>query len=452
MRLNILGLLASACVLSLPLSTFSRAIPHSSISARNDDAFPRWVTGVAVGDLAHLLEADTDSQADPLKSRATSTKPKPKPDAPDAPDVSTSDGGIDRGAGIQFSEDGVPLTPSAAVDGSQPIILPSNAGPASVQPTQALKPSATADSTPSTPSAPAAAPEGPQGIPEYCKGPANGLARRSDCSPGQSGDDGPGAGGIDSEPVPNQRGEVSNWFDEIEKPDVKPQTAVSQLTERIASGAPDIALKDLKNKYEVASSNDKAGTFGGDRDGVQRMLRDIGVTDINTEAVGDAIESKTGQRVLETTMSKDGKLIVADLSDLRDVDNQPVGDMRWNELVFSRYKSNMENLGTGMTNLEHVGRTNVVNSATIQSITTAHDRNSGLDLEGKGVFTFRADATDANERAAFDALSRTDNVNGVYWLLSDFHTALGDRKLTAIHSELNADGDVATIILDIEPV
>ncbi len=447
MRLNILSLLASASVLSLPLSTFSRAIPHSSISARNDDAFPYWATGVDVGDSAHLHGVDTDSYADLLKSRATSTKPKPKPDTPDAPDVSTSDEGIDRGAGIRFSEDGVPLAPSAAVDGSKPIVLPSNAGPASVQPTQAPKPTATADSTRSTPSAPAAAPEGPQGIPEYCKGPADGLARRSDCFPGQSGDSGPGAGGIDSEPVSDQRIEVDDWFVEIAKPDVKPHTARNKLDERVNSDEPDVALKDLNKEYAVTGFNDNADTFGVQRLGVGEVLKGIGVEDINTKALADAVNSKTPEQiVIETTMSKDGRLIVSDYSDLRDVEGKPVGDMRWNELVFSRYKANMEKLGTGMTNLQHVGRSKITNLATRNTIMTAQNRNPGL--EENGVFTFRAGATDANEKAAFDALSRTDNVNGVYWFLSDFHGALGNKKLTAIHSQVDPGGE-ATLILDI---
>lgn len=50
------------------------------------------------------------------------------------------------------------------------------------------------------------------------------------------------------------------------------------------------------------------------------------------------------------------------------------------------------------------------------------------------VATFRAQAVPGSEEAkAFEALCRTDNINGILYLLSDYHQALGNKRITNIH-------------------
>lgn len=39
----------------------------------------------------------------------------------------------------------------------------------------------------------------------------------------------------------------------------------------------------------------------------------------------------------------------------------------------------------------------------------------------------------SEDAIAFDAICRTNNVNRVLWLLSDYHQSLGDKRITVVH-------------------
>jgi hypothetical protein len=95
--------------------------------------------------------------------------------------------------------------------------------------------------------------------------------------------------------------------------------------------------------------------------------------------------------------------------------------------------------------LEHVARVGVRNKATVNTVKTAYEETSFHGTMAK----FRADAADPKEKKAFDALSRSDNVNGVYWFLGDYHNALGDKKVTAIHTMLTKDKMSCFMIIDL---
>lgn len=110
----------------------------------------------------------------------------------------------------------------------------------------------------------------------------------------------------------------------------------------------------------------------------------------------------------------------------------------------------MEEHNLDLKNLQQVGRVSVKNPATLATIKQAYAENS-IKPDSDALATFRADSTDANEERAFDALSRSDNVNGVHWLLSDFHNTFGNKRVTAIHTKLEDGGFNANMIIDVGP-
>ena len=59
--------------------------------------------------------------------------------------------------------------------------------------------------------------------------------------------------------------------------------------------------------------------------------------------------------------------------------------------------------------------------------------NMNLPRGTKAVFHASAPAG-SQELAAFNALSRTDNVKGVNWLLADHHTEFGNKRIQTIYS------------------
>jgi hypothetical protein len=142
--------------------------------------------------------------------------------------------------------------------------------------------------------------------------------------------------------------------------------------------------------------------------------------------------------VQETAFTGDGKMIVAHFTDAAN-DGTPAneGKMPWDQHVFLQYK---QFRGGKIEPLQFIGRSQIGNKATLNTMLDAFERGGRSTPQQMGqVVSFRSvqDSAPAGgpEPQAFDVLSWSDNVNGVYWLLSDFHKALRFNNL----GEMNAD-------------
>ena len=136
-------------------------------------------------------------------------------------------------------------------------------------------------------------------------------------------------------------------------------------------------------------------------------------------------------------------MIVARFSDAAN-DGTPAneGKMPWDQLVFLQYK---QRSGTEIGSLQFIGQSQITNKATLNTMLDAFARSGrSTPDELSHVLTLRSVQDGAlaggPESQAFDAISWTDNVNGVYWLLSDFHKQLGNKRISQIYLRINNPG------------
>lgn len=290
---------------------------------------------------------------------------------------------------------------------------------------------------------------------ELCKRSADGLWSRADCQPG-SGDDGPGGGGFDSEPpevaTPGfDRKTVKNWYDVVEQTPKPPFRANDEFDRRLNSDEPDQPIADFSGRYKLRGSSEVSDMFSSTRFALGQMQKTL-----KREAPGPGVnlklQSQPGSKVFqEATFSSDGKMIVADFSLKSGDSNSPANQVPWNQLLFKQYKDVMDKRNGGnLLNLQSIGRSEILSVPTRKTIETAMERTGQKSVSYSEVATFRADAAPGTEEAkAFEALCRTDNVNGVLYLLSDYHQALGNKRITNIHVATEK-GDVAyNMIIDI---
>lgn len=136
-------------------------------------------------------------------------------------------------------------------------------------------------------------------------------------------------------------------------------------------------------------------------------------------------------------------MIVAHFTDAAN-DGTPAneGKMPWDQLVFLQYKQ----FRSGKIEpLQFIGQSQIENKATLNTMLDAFEHGGRSTPQQMGqVMSFRSvqDGAPAGgpESQAFDALSWSDNVNGVYWLLSDFHKALGNKRISQFHLRFNNPG------------
>jgi hypothetical protein len=153
----------------------------------------------------------------------------------------------------------------------------------------------------------------------------------------------------------------------------------------------------------------------------------------------------TRDEVQDTAFTDDGKMIVAHFTDAAN-DGTPAdeGKMPWDQLVFLQYK---QFRGGDIGELQFIGRSQISNKATLNTMLDAFERGGRSTPEQMGqVVSFRSvqDGAPAGgpESQTFDALSWSDNANGVYWLLSDFHKALGNKRISQFHLRFNNPGNM----------
>jgi hypothetical protein len=120
------------------------------------------------------------------------------------------------------------------------------------------------------------------------------------------------------------------------------------------------------------------------------------------------------------------------------------GKMPWDQLVFLQYK---QLSGGNIGELQFIGRSQINNKATLDTMLDVFERSGRSTPEQMGeVVSIKSvqDGAPAGgpESQAFDAPSWSDNVNGVYWLLSDFHKALGNKRISQFHLRFNNPGNM----------
>lgn len=241
--------------------------------------------------------------------------------------------------------------------------------------------------------------------------------------------------------APPPRDEVTNWYDVIGA-NPKPQfRAREALDDRISGQGQDRdAIPDnvFDSGYELTDEID------------EDVLRGIGLSCIKTmwetlqrSSPGPAARVQVSPAnfvpkdandltpiIQDTTFAGDGSFIGA-LESFRVKDPLRGGpnEIVWSERVFHIYSAIMANVVNGLNSVAQCSIANTATELTIESALTKTGQTTNSPSE---IVTFRRNA-DGEEALAFEAISRSDNVNGVLWLLADHFTSMGRKDITAIH-------------------
>jgi hypothetical protein len=365
------------------------------------------------------------SDSDDLPNPSTPFDVSNPPDADANPEYLNPEGAIDFDAPIPTGA--APLNPDQPIDFDRPLPTSALAQPAASVPAKASS-AATAGSG-QTDAGARVAP-----VPKATAASTNDDGAKA-CRPGDGSLTKRCSDGEDSEPEPDPaRRAIANWYEVIDQPNPAPFKARDALNQRLNSNSPehdDKPVRQLAPEYvaEAKTVNDVTA----ERSGLAEILKILNIT---PRGKGSDFEMRTGdgERPYTIGMSDDGSIAFADYSEGEDDHTAPSKKLRWNELMYSQYKTHMDNMNGGnVGGLRYFGRTTVDSPATKPTIDTAAARTGQFKEDENAFYTFRPDADPSSEMAkAFEAICRTDNVNGVLWLLSDYHNALGNKKITAL--------------------
>lgn len=425
----------------------------------------------------HEIFVEVEKRKSPGSS--SSNKPSTSPDSPsnsDNDDDTNTGGGLsldspinndpsatpaDPGAGLSLdspinndpgatlADPGAGLNPFVTGPSPDPAPVTANPSVASPDPTAAgsAVSSVSAVAPTDTPSSPS-----PNGITKeeaearFCPSTPGGLRPRGCSSSRPDGDDGANSDNParvvqnpDALPQPVapavDRTTVNDWYDVIQQ-DPKPLfRAKEALDARIAGTGQDKPVADLTGKYFPEPGETANNMLGqGDMKPISEMWTALGrTTPGRSQRIYITPETNRETIVHEADIAEDGSFIGA-LTSYRDQD--PLKDspdrIEWSELMFHQ----LNEISRGSVSaLSAVARVSIVTGkATDTTIKTALTRTGRTTNEPKEVVTFRADAPAGSEETlAFEALSRTDNVNGVLFLLADHFDAIGRKTVTAIN-------------------
>ena len=136
---------------------------------------------------------------------------------------------------------------------------------------------------------------------------------------------------------------------------------------------------------------------------------------------------------------QDGVIVGEDRFSANDMN--PAGSRtRPSDITFQQYESFASHTGItgrlmrGMTNdvaklRAFVGR-NIQSRSTAETTFAAHFK-TGQSMDGEGVFRRSSQGA---EKEAFDAFQGTDFISSLIYMLSDHHTALGNKQVSEIHT------------------
>jgi hypothetical protein len=435
MRIKTSLLVAAAVIAALPANSYARAFaPTKSIDNQFD-----ILAGRA-----------------PFEIIAPEPKPEPEPEpepepgtAPEEPGAFETPGGApavsDRPAHLSIPESGLPKPTVSQVESVAPtkVLTESNA-PTATQ-AHSVAPSAT-QPKPAAPTEPAQG-SGDDSPSAPCK--RGTLSARCDSdSSDDSSDDGEPVGAPARAQPPS-----GSWYDFINDPS-KVQNSRAQFNQRINNPAADDVPTGTLGTYNMESNKfPNAVIVDSQAAGIGSILTDLGrrneidgedanVVDIRSLTPPTNGHPSRGE-VQETAFTGDSKMIVARFSDAAN-DGTPLneGKMPWDQLVFLQFK---QLSGVNIGKLRFIGQSQITNKATLNTMLDAFARNGrSTPDEMSDVLTLRSVQGGAHaggpESQAFDAISWTDNVNGVYWLLSDFHKQLGNKRILQFFLRFNNPG------------
>ncbi len=482
MHLSLYSLLASLALQKLPLQVHGRALPDTvpgacvgqscSLSPFSFD--PRaWSAqhpqdaNFPVDDMPASLGSEDSFEriARRAKSPSSSSSDTGSPNSPNSP--STNNNPL------------IPdLPPQAAGQPGSPLFLskvaqPSNPGAPlflSGVPTATRSGGPDASASPSNPVQTTPATAGGGNSPtDVCKRSTSSLSRR--CALPESADEIASDNGDRSDPqdAPQEsRPNPNNWYSKIEAG--ASQRARTQFEERKKNNGPDQEFPSFVDKYKVDDIENLDGMFNGFDSGLTRQTIkkvfdsiDPNISSSQVKARTNFLSSKTTDSgfMQVNTFSKDGRIIIADVNDVNQDGNQKDFRVRWNRFIIEQYRNLMEEHRLGTDNLQLMGRSRISNRATKTTLQTAirngYGRDStGPDFDKDQVFRFGSDSDNPVEKTAFDALSFSDNVNGVWWTLTNFYQTLGKKTITAIRGRLDKgdpenEGVVADLVLEFGP-
>ena len=441
MHLSLYGLLASLALQGLPFQVHGRALPDKVPGACDGEncsssfAFePRaWSAGnpqdsnLPVDNVPEGLspEDSFDRIVRRAKSPGSSSPDTSSPNSPDSP--STNNNPLNPDPPPQAS--GQPGSPLLLSDSAQPsnpgaplILSSAPAAATSDGPDASASASNPVQATPATASA--------GGSPtEVCKRSTSGLGRR--CPPPDPGDASALESGDRSDPpdVPQEsRPNPNNWYSKVDAG--ASQRARTDFEKRKKNNAPDLKFPSYHDIYKIAKFEDLPnGIFSQTDSGIGRQTTrnifdsiDPSVCSPGPAARINFVSSKTSadsKPMQQNTFSEDGRIIVAESNDVNLDDNQKLSRVRWNRLIVEQYQELIKERGLGTANLQLMGRNQIDNTATKTTLQTAirnvYGRDSAVeDFDEDQVYRFRSNSDNPDEKKAFDALSFSDNVNGVW--------------------------------------
>jgi hypothetical protein len=216
----------------------------------------------------------------------------------------------------------------------------------------------------------------------------------------------------------------------------KPDTARDALNTAIQNKLPDKVAVDFETAYtdgrkSVSTFNKLFSSKITDKQEEDDFFISIAGTSFQKTELkntGPPTDRAINQVFNTLSISGDGKVMIADYS-MADKDNTKT--LRWSEIAFQRRKAYPA--GTDMTKLESIVRIEVNNAGTLNTARQAFSELGKTFADGEEKLILHANAAAGSaEKAAFDAMLRTDNVRGVNWMLGDHHQAFGDKQITTL--------------------
>jgi hypothetical protein len=429
MRVKTIVLITAAALTALPAKTYARAL--SSTNSVDDHV------DVLVGRAPLALVI-------PAPKPAPKPEPEPAPVAPGAPKAPGGNPKVSDGpAHLSIPESGL----------AKPTVTPAESVAPTTGPAEPSAPTATQAKS----VAPSATEPKPVAPTEPAQGSGDGKPSKQ-CKRGILGARCASDSGDDSEPVfapAREQPPSGSWYEFVNDPS-KVQNSRTQFNQRINNPIADDLPTGSLSKYELeAEQLSNSDLIDVQSAGIGSILTELGRRgEIVAGGKASRVEIRSGNPpenghptrddVQETGFTDDGKMIVARFSDARN-DGTPANDkMPWDQLAFLQYK---QLSGDKIGQLQFIGRSQISNKATLNTMLDAFGHSGRSTSQQMGqVLTVRSvqDGAVAGgpEAQAFDALSWSDNVNGVYWLLSDFHNALGNKRISQFHLKFNNPGNL----------
>lgn len=434
MRIKTSVLVTAAALIALLANTYARTLPPTN---------------------------SVDNHLDVLAGRAPIEpiipEPKPDPDpapapAPGEPGAPEASGGApkvsDGPAHLSIPESGLPKPTATQAESVAPTTGPAESNAPTATQAKSVAPSAT-EPKPVAPTGPAqgSSDDNPSAP---CKRGILGARCALDSSD-DSGDD--------SEPVgapARAQAPSGSWYEFVNDPS-KVQNSRTQFNQRINNPiADDVSTGTLSIYALDGETTSNIEIVDIQAAGIGSILTELGRrNEISNTPRGTTVEVRsrnppangnpTRDEVQVTAFTDDSKMIVAHFTDAAN-DGTPAneGKMPWNQLVFLQYK---QLSGGNIGNLQFIGQSQISNKATLNTMLDVFERSGrSTPQQMSEVVSIRSVQDGAlaggPESQAFDALSWSDNVNGVYWLLSDFHNALGNKRISQFHLRFNNPGGV----------